>query len=114
MTNQEKEIIMLHREETINDALKVTLKDSLVEFCDSREEYIGTKIITSEKYKITYALYDGKYLALKESIKENTEANSLLFELLDITGELGLIDTEMYYRQGLNDGLNLINSIREL
>lgn len=114
MTNQEKEIIMLHREETINDALKTTLKDSLEEFYDSREEYIGAKIMTSEKYKITYALHEEKYLALKESIKENTEANSLLFEFLDITGELELIDTEMYYRQGLNDGLNLINSIREL
>ncbi|HZK72162.1 MAG TPA: hypothetical protein VFD03_11715 [Clostridia bacterium] len=64
-----------------------TLKDSLGEFYYSREEYIGVKIQASEKHKVA-ALQDKKHLALKESIKGNTEANDLLFEFIDLCGEL--------------------------
>jgi hypothetical protein len=65
-----------------------TLKDSLGKFYYSREEYIGVKIQASEKHKVAYALQDKKHLALKESIKGNTEANDLLFEFIDLCGEL--------------------------
>lgn len=94
--------------------INITLEDSLKEFFYSREDYISAKVEASEEYKIAWALYEKNYLALQELVKGITGVSELLFELDDQRLAFEMIETEMFYNQGLNDGLGLINSIKAL
>lgn len=135
MTNQEEAIIkaaddglkeFLTRQEEIaykalgesykkrrNKISNATLKDTLNDFYCLREDYIDTKINTSDEGETLNDIHVKIYLALKESIKENVEASDLLNKFGESCNKLGALDTKGYYKQGLRDGLDLINTIKE-